>query len=1112
MSSATTGVVASDQQQQPPLSSNDDPNEKPSPVTTTSDPSSSSLLTEEYICAEEIRAPNTLPLMAATTTTSLLLKENEHRYDEEEKSSRTEEHLCSAETTTTASLSTHHQQHNFATATPTHMVQQQSCNHNTQQQLLSPHSYASSSTPPRKARVSISDDPQLQQQQQQRRSSSSETATLSSPSISSNPSSQSSLLGSCSITPLLPQGDAAMMLNEKIHQIFLPVCLFLCYSYLVLYSTDYPICMAFLCLLAIVLNFKFVRSKVQQLVIMCMVKRRFIDLDEPIHEEGLFNTGSTHQSQINHNNSVSNQAVTTPTDTDTTNRGNTEEINNNNNGNIHNSVVEENEQRIEIEISSSQQDISTSSKTTPNSSTTAAASFAMNSKQSSIDTSAPFYSPDFWKFGRTLISSRNSSSSSNLSLDMGELARRQRYLEVYTCKVMIVMNVIVFFLRLLLCTKDYTVGWLMIGFLSSTIHNYSYIILQNALVDCRVHSYDAIMWIILSQHVVSFGIAFILSAIHHRHLEAFGTFCLLTVLNFMLNSVSYKLMNRLNTMKLMTSKLKEANRSKNALVSSISHEFRSPLMSISGSIELLLDTPLTSEQVGYIKTIGSCSSILLTLIEDILQYSKLEKTNMEIATNSMLGKTNSPEDEEEKADTSKTVFSLSDCLSHVKSIASAYASSFNVTIDFVSSKFLPPYVLGESVRLQQVLINLLTNSIKASQKNQVVTLAVEVPEDDNPEDLVDDGRSNTPENIVVKPRIPSPETVLNSDPNSESVATKTVVFRVIDHGVGIPNDVQKLLFKPFSSHNRTGDGSVIGTGLGLTILRKIIINMKGGISYKTECAPSPNQGTTFSISIPFKLPDRKKKNSLKQIEEILRSHPIVSNGLSGGDGEASVVSATSSIIPTSNLAKDDETDNGNSIDTELQKTHLLHKELYMMKKRQSKPNIPKGVGTIVHMNGHHLTPPTSMEQHPNSSSPSTLPTPNGATTVPDDIYETKILLAEDNPINLSVLKKLLEKGGFKSITTSSNGFELVEAFKNEYHNIIVTDLHMPCMNGIEAANEIRSLPNGDKTKIILLTADALMDKFNNMDSIDSCLNKPISKDDLNEAIISAIKIQRQEQE
>ena len=534
-------------------------------------------------------------------------------------------------------------------------------------------------------------------------------------------------------------------------------------------------------------------------------------------------------------------------------------------------------------------------------------------------------------------------------------------------------------------------------------------------------------------------------------------------------------------------------------------------MSISGSIELLLDTTLNAEQINYIKTIGSCSSILLTLIEDILQYSKLEKTNMEIATNSMLGKNTT---NEEKVENHKTVFSLFDCLQHVRSIASSYASNFDVTIDFVTSKFLPSYVLGESVRLQQVLINLLTNSIKASSRNQVVTLAVEVLEDDNPEDIIDDGRSSAKEIVVVKRKDLSIEPTSTTSTESsaqtllqqETPTIKTVVFKVIDHGCGIQKDIQKLLFKPFSSHNHNGDGSVIGTGLGLTILRKIIINMKGGISYRTLCEPSPNHGTTFCISIPFQLPDKKKKNSLKQIEEILRTNPIVNQSMSTESMTSS--SGASTSLLDSHIKKSDDLGTIpnalNNIDSEIQKTHLLHKELYMMKKRQSKSSTT-------------ASPKHSLQDSTGSITTSTTTTTTNTTentssvTVPltgcIDIFETKILLAEDNPINLSVLKKLLQKGGFKNITTSANGFELIEAFRKEYHPIIVTDLHMPIINGIDAANEIRSLPNGDKVKIILLTADALMDKFNNMDSIDSCLNKPISKDDLNQAIISAIRAQ-----
>jgi len=770
------------------------------------------------------------------------------------------------------------------------------------------------------------------------------------------------------------QGDNAMMLNEKVHQICLPICFFICYAYLILFSTDYPITMTFLCIIAIVFNFEYVRNFIQNIVVTWLLPS--CEINEDFSTEGKVSTSPSASATVTPPSSPRKESFHSPS------------------------------------------------------------------------SSMPFYSSnDFWKFaglGASIHHSsnpntsgeRNSSTfSTTNSADTSSLvAKRQRVVEVCTCKVMIVINIAVFFLRLLLCTKDYTVGWLMIGFLSSTVHNYSYIILQNALVDCRVHSFEAIMWAILPHHFISFGTAFILAFTYQRYVEAFGTFCLLIVLNFMLNSVSYKLMNRLNTMKLMTSKLKEANRSKNALVSSISHEFRSPLMSISGSIELLLDTSLNSEQINYIKTIGSCSSILLTLIEDILQYSKLEKTNLEIATNSMLGK--AMKDEENTSENYR-VFSLNDCLDHVKSIATSYASNFDVNIEFVASKFLPSYVLGESVRLQQVLINLLTNSIKASSKDQTITLSIEVPEDDDFEDVVDDGRSDVKEIIVVSPKEKTElENLANENIRSDDpVLTKTVLFRVIDHGCGIPKDIQQLLFKPFSTHSRGRDNVIMGTGLGLTIARKIITNMKGGISYRTSCEP-PNNGTTFCVSIPFFLPDRKKKNSLRQIEEILRTHPIVTNPVSAIEPN-STVNINQSDVESPNLSKllehrlkeEDLISGVNNIDSEVQKNHLLHKELYIMRKRQ--------------------TTRTNSQQRLDTENP-----PEVATIVShsakeekqgeeEDIFNTKILLAEDNPINLSVLKKLLIKGGFKNITTSTNGYELVEAFKKDYHNIIVTDLHMP---------------------------------------------------------------------
>jgi len=230
----------------------------------------------------------------------------------------------------------------------------------------------------------------------------------------------------------------------------------------------------------------------------------------------------------------------------------------------------------------------------------------------------------------------------------------------------------------------------------------------------------------------------------------------------------------------------------------------------------------------------------------------------------------------------------------------------------------------------------------------------------------------------------------------------------------------------------------MGTGLGLTIAKKIVNNnFKGELTFLTSTTHPT--GTTFTVSIPFPLPDIRKRNSLKYIDSILKRNSETEHTETTNNSEGA------------------------------NKGHLLHKELFVNRERK---------GSLVSKRNGGL--------------------------VDKKIFDSSILLAEDNPINLSVLKRLLEKGGFKNITTSNNGLELVEAFKYKFHDLIITDLHMPYMSGIEAANAIRKLEGGDKTKIIILTADALLDKFDYMESIDASLNKPISKDNLNKAIMSAL--------
>ena len=360
----------------------------------------------------------------------------------------------------------------------------------------------------------------------------------------------------------------------------------------------------------------------------------------------------------------------------------------------------------------------------------------------------------------TLTTAKTHNTTSEDFVELPTVKQKEIITKLFTFKFVIIGNISLQFLRLILANKDPTFAWMTIGFMASTVHNLSSYILHNSIA-LGENGVSTALWTILPLNVLSIGTSFILAFVHGRYSESFGALTMLTIFNLVFNTTSYKLMEKLNVMNLMTGRLKEANKSKNALVSSISHEFRSPLMSISGCIELLLDTKLTEDQIQYLKTIGCCSSILLTLIEDILQYSKLEKGNVEIASTTDTEEPNYPQ----------SAFSLGECLDHIKGITTTYGQNFDVSVDLIVSNNLPMYVLGESVRLQQVLINLITNAIKASPGGKTVTLMVEVPDEDDPKD-------HPQESIV----------------DSTGNRVKTVVFKVIDQGKGIPKDSSKYAF------------------------------------------------------------------------------------------------------------------------------------------------------------------------------------------------------------------------------------------------------------------------------------------------------------------------------
>ena len=405
-------------------------------------------------------------------------------------------------------------------------------------------------------------------------------------------------------------------------------------------------------------------------------------------------------------------------------------------------------------------------------------------------------------------------------------------------------------------------------------------------------------------------------------------------------------------------------------MSHISHEFRCPVLSSLGSIELLKETPLTDVQKDHIETIQTANNIVLSLIEDILHFLKLEHEKID--------------EGELKKNTHKQIedFSLESCINMVHNIIKSYSSQLHVNMKVVTNGINNLYVRGNQTRLYQCLTNLLTNAVKASKFSGTVELHCNVLPKSDPKDRV------------------------------------WVEFKVIDHGIGIEEEKQGLLFQPFVQLHETNESIYPGTGLGLVTVKNNIKVMEGTIDMQSKVGV----GTTFTLTIPF----------VKVANKILPCTPI-----------------------------NDQYNKHVTVQKQYMEKYMKAVNEYQ-KQKQASPNV-----------------------NPNCESPDS---PLLLTSQPS------IILAEDNAINRMVLLKLLKSIGYHADAVC-DGRELVKKVSPLHHRLVITDFNMPNMDGLQAAEEIRKL-HGDGVKIILLTADALKDRNNYRELVDSVLFKPCSKQEL----------------
>jgi signal transduction histidine kinase/DNA-binding response OmpR family regulator len=494
-----------------------------------------------------------------------------------------------------------------------------------------------------------------------------------------------------------------------------------------------------------------------------------------------------------------------------------------------------------------------------------------------------------------------------------------------------------------------------------------------------------------------------------------------------------------------------ANRAKSEFLANMSHEIRTPMNGVIGMAELLMVQNLDEASREYVTIIRNSSEALLHVINDVLDFSKIEAGKLDI--------------EDVAVDLRLVIEEVVELLTH-----SAHEKGIELSCHVAQT--VPQRMSGDPTRLRQVLLNLVGNAVKFTSVGEVVvTATAEV---------------------------------------SGGIAM-TRIF-VNDTGTGIAPERLNSIFDSFTQADGTTTRKYGGTGLGLTISRRILTLMGGEI----EVTSTPWAGSTFTIKIPFKVSDRSAPALLRPIqnhprvlvvEDNLMARGFVSEMLTNwdcdvfvaGTGEDGLIALAESDVPFDVVLLDSTLPDIDSLDFAKRAKECVPRLILMTAgSTLVGPDADLFVGQV-------RKPVRRMRLHRVLAGDSAPQVDIPADAAPAASQRIRVLLAEDNRVNRMVASRLLESHGY-FVRSVENGEEAARAVLAEAFDLIFMDCQMPIVDGFEATAIIRnheeenSLP---RTPIIALTANAISgDREKCLEAgMDDYLSKPIRHENLN-AVLS----------